>query len=173
MIPFPKPKNALHARTHAHRKFQKNGFAGAHCKLLLHIATRYLLSHIASHALVKSIETHARAFMTLNILSIGTVSYVNSFMYLFGGKSLTEDASWAKLHYYITYLFCSTICIAYLPTLFWKYSSLYLEISNIVLDTISLPHKTYTHPSRQLHSCLDRKKNYQMKIYYYSLRQHK
>ena len=90
-------------------------------------------------------------------------SYVNSFMYLFGGKILTEDASWAKLHYYITYLFCSTICIAYLPTLFWKYSSLYLEISNIVLDTISLPHKTYTHPSRQLHSCLDRKKTIKWK----------
>ena len=38
-------------RTHAHRKFQKNGFAPAHRNLLPHIATRNLLSHIASHAL--------------------------------------------------------------------------------------------------------------------------
>ena len=67
-------------------------------------------------------------------------SYVNSFMYLFGGKILTEDASWAKLHYYIHLLILFNY-IAYLPTLFWKYSSLYLEISNIVLDTISLPLK--------------------------------
>ena len=36
-------------RTHAHRKFQKNGFAPAHRNLLPHIATRNLLSHIASH----------------------------------------------------------------------------------------------------------------------------
>ena len=41
-------------RTHAHRKFQKNGFAPAHRNLLPHIATRNLLSHIASHALVIS-----------------------------------------------------------------------------------------------------------------------
>ena len=38
-------------RTHAHRKFQQNGFAPAHHNLLPHIATRNLLSHIASHAL--------------------------------------------------------------------------------------------------------------------------
>ena len=38
-------------RTHAHRKFQQNGFAPAHRNLLPHIATRNLLSHIASHAL--------------------------------------------------------------------------------------------------------------------------
>ena len=43
-------------RTHAHRKFQKNGFAPAHRNLLPHIATRNLLSHIASHALVYNIE---------------------------------------------------------------------------------------------------------------------
>ena len=38
-------------RTHAHRKFQKNGFAPAHRNLRPHIATRNLRSHIASHAL--------------------------------------------------------------------------------------------------------------------------
>ena len=38
-------------RTHAHHKFQQNGFAPAHRNLLPHIATRNLRSHIASHAL--------------------------------------------------------------------------------------------------------------------------
>ena len=41
-------------RTHAHCKFQQNGFAPAHRNLLPHIATRNLLLHIASHDLVKS-----------------------------------------------------------------------------------------------------------------------
>ena len=41
-------------RAHAHRKFQKNGFATAHRNLLLHIATCNLLLHNASHALENS-----------------------------------------------------------------------------------------------------------------------
>ena len=45
-------RNLKMHRTHAHRKFQQNGFAPAHRNLLPHIATRNLLSHIASHALL-------------------------------------------------------------------------------------------------------------------------
>ena len=61
-------------------------------------------------------------------------------MYLFWGKNSYWRCFLSQVALLHTYLFCSTICIAYLPTLFWKYSSLYLEVSNIVLDTISLPH---------------------------------
>ena len=42
-------------RTHAHRKFQKNGFAPAHRNLLPHIATCYHTSR-ASHALAQTEE---------------------------------------------------------------------------------------------------------------------
>ena len=45
------PSLKMH-HAHAHRKFQKSGFAPAHRNLLPHIAIRNLLSHIASHALV-------------------------------------------------------------------------------------------------------------------------
>ena len=55
-------------RTHAHRKFQKNGFAPAHRNLLPHIATRNLRSHIASHALVASSNTSRFLHSNTNLL---------------------------------------------------------------------------------------------------------
>ena len=73
--------------------------------------------------------------------SLKLPSYVNSFMYLFGGKKSYWRCFLSQVALLHTYLFCSTILLIYLHYVFWKYSSLYLEISNIVLDTISLPLK--------------------------------
>jgi hypothetical protein len=58
-------------RTHAHHKFQKNGFARAHHNLLPHIATRNLLLHIASHALQKTVT-----FQSISMIFVGFLNVI-------------------------------------------------------------------------------------------------
>ena len=72
-------------------KFEVNGLDWQCCLAGSSLRTpRILIFSIAMGAeslfYVKSIETHARAFLTINIPSIGTVYWINQYLHIYNSK---------------------------------------------------------------------------------------